>query len=189
VVNVMHFVQEDPLPTVDAAFLANDFVTNMAATMKGRCTSQTSFLYCEVQSIIPFSGASAVVNFPGPNTGTGGGQAASATLCEVITIYSSRAGRRGRGRLYLPCGDTFGATPVNGSWQGAQTTKTQNFATALAARYMAHTTGTSFSLGVWSRVLAGPNPPWPTSAFVRATALTVRTTIRTQRRRQLGVGR
>jgi len=189
VVNVMHFVQEDPLPTVDAAFLANDFRTNMDATIRGRTTPFCNFQYVEVQSIVPFSGASAISNWPANTNGTSGSNSASATLCEVVTIYTSRAGRRGRGRLYLPSGDTTTTNALNGSWTSTQSARTVSFANALSARYIAHTTGLSFSLGVWSRVLAGPTPPWPSSAFVRATTLSVRTSIRTQRRRQVGVGR
>jgi hypothetical protein len=76
-----------------------------------------------------------------------------------------------------------------GSWIAAQTTRTQAFATALATRYMSAGTAGSYKLGVWSKLTAGPEPPWPTSAFTRATSLTVRTIIRNQRRRQVGVGR
>lgn len=189
VVNVMHFVEDLPAVGGGAAQLASDFVANMRATLIARTTAQTRYDYVEVIPLVPFGGAAAVVNFPAGTVGTVSGSAASATLCEVITIYSSRGGRRGRGRLYLACGDTFTVAPSSGSWAAVATTRTTNFANALATRYIGAPGLVAYCLGVWSRVLAGPTPPWPTSAFVRATALTVRTTIRTQRRRQLGVGR
>lgn len=189
IVNVMHFLQTDIFPTADAQSLANDFVTNMATTWKGRASNQMTLNYVEVQSIVPFSGASAVTNFPGGSVGTSPNPCFSATLAEVITIYTSRGGRRGRGRIYLAGAPNSTSSMGSGAWLSAQTTNTTNMANALAARYIAVPDISGFRLGVWSRTIAGPTPPWPTSAFVRATALTIRTTVRTQRRRQLGVGR
>ena len=155
-----------------------------------RATPGHLFEYVEVQSLVPFSGGPAAVNFPANSTGTGTGNTVSATLAEVLTIYTSRAGRRGRGRIYLAGADTTLTTGITaGIWSPTQTSKTQTFATALATRYMQVPYVTSWALGVWSKAIAGPTPPWPTSAFVRATSLTVRTIVRTQRRRQVGVGR
>src|SRR6186997_1271811 len=102
IVNVMHFVQDDPLPTQGGLQLAQDFVTNMAATLRARCVNQMLYEYVEVESIVPFSGGPVQVNFPGGSVGTSAGSSVSATLCEVISIYTSRGGRRGKGRIYLP---------------------------------------------------------------------------------------
>jgi len=189
VVNVMHFVQDDPIPTRGALELAQDYLTNMSTSMRGRASQNVSFQYVEVQSIVPFVGGPAIVNFPGGTTGSVSGSAVSATLAEVITIYSQRGGRRGRGRLFLPPPETSGASASGGLWLPAQTTKTTAFAVALAARYIDATKPIGWALGVWSKASGPQFPPWTTSQFARATGLTVRTTIRTQRRRQVGVGR
>jgi hypothetical protein len=189
VVNVMHFVEDIPINGTGAQALANDFATNMKTALQGRAVNQMTFDYVEVQSIVPFSGAPAVANFSTPLLGTVGGSTASGTLAEVITIYTSRAGRRGRGRIYLAGGNTDLNPPVSGVWHSQQTIRTQTLATALATRYMQVPYVTSWALGVWSKAIAGPTPPWPTDAFVRANALSVRTIIRNQRRRQVGVGR
>ena len=190
VINVLHFVEDVTVGGGSGAqALANDFATNMKTTLQARCTSETTFDSVEVRSLVPFSGAPAVANFPANTFGTAGGACSSATLAQVITIYTSRGGRRGRGRIYMAGGLTDASSLSAGVWGSTQTTRTQNFATALATRYMVVPYVTSFALGVWSRVLAGPNPPWPTSAFVRANSLSVRTICRTQRRRQVGVGR
>jgi hypothetical protein len=188
VVNVMHFVCNDPAPVDQSATLASDFMTNMRPTLIARCTNQTAFDFVEVQKLVPFEGGPATSNFPTSTVGTVTGSCASATLCEVMTIYSERAGRRGRGRIYLPGSDTFVSSPGVGTWNATQTTRTQAFANALTARYITPVGG-QFSLGVWSRAVAGPTPPWSTSAFARATGCVVRNVIRNQRRRQLGVGR
>jgi hypothetical protein len=188
--NVLHFVQEDPLPTVDAQFLANDFVTNMYTPLRQRATNQMNFDFVEVQTIVPFSGGPVTANFPAGGNGSQAIQSVSATLAEVISIYTSRGGRRGKGRIYLAGAPTNAGSDIgSGTWLSGQTARTQTLATAIAARYMAHTTATNFSLGVWSRAEGPLHPPWSSSQFVRATALTVRTTVRTQRRRQVGVGR
>jgi len=189
VVNVIHFVEDLAAVGGGASGLATDFVTNMRPTLIARACPQLLFEYVEVQSLVPFSGGPVVVNFPANTVGTQGSSSVSATLAEVLTIYSSRAGRRGRGRIYLAGADTGGANVASGIWLTAQTTRTQAMATALATRYIGIPGTVAYCLGVWSKVIAGPNPPWPTGAFVRATALTVRTIARTQRRRQVGVGR
>lgn len=190
VVNVLHFVEDANLTGTGAQALADDFRTNMSTALRGRCSTQMLFETIEVQSIVPFSGSAAVSNFPANTLGTVSGNVTSATLAEVVTIYTSRAGRRGRGRIYL-AGAMTAATgeSSSGVWNSTQTTRTTTLATALATRYMQVPYLTSWALGVWSKVIAGPDPPWPTSAFVRATGLTVRTIMRTQRRRQVGVGR
>ena len=189
IVNVLHFVEDVNLTGSGPLALANDFVTNMRTTLLARASSNLLFEFVEVQSIVPFSGGPVSVNFPPSSVGTQAGSL-SATLAEVITIYTSRAGRRGRGRIYLTGIDTQSSANVGqGVWGSAQTTRTQTLATALATRYMVVPYNSSWALGVWSKAIAGPTPPWPTSAFVRATALTVRTIMRTQRRRQVGVGR
>lgn len=188
-VNVMHFVSQDVAGVDQPIDLANDFVTNMATTLRARCVSQTTLNYVEVQKIVPFAGGPAIVNFPGGSIGTDTGVAISATLCEVMTIYSERGGRRGRGRVYWGGADQSANAPSAGIWNPTQTAKTQALANALAARYITATPTPRWYLGVWSRAAGPLQPPWTTSQFARATALSVRTIIRTQRRRQVGVGR
>lgn len=188
-VNVLHFVEDVNLTGTGPQALATDFVTNMGTTLRARAAAQMLFEYVEVQSIVPFSGGLVTANFPANALGTAPSASVTATLAEVITIYTSRGGRRGRGRIYLAGSGTTISELNSGVWQSGQTARTQAFATALATRYMVVPYNSSWALGVWSRAIAGPTPPWPTSAFVRATALTVRTIARTQRRRQVGVGR
>lgn len=189
VVNVLHFVQDDPLPSRGGLELANDFVTNLTTSLKARAFTGVAFQYIEVQSIVPFSGASIIVNFPGGTIGGVSGNCASGSLAEVVTIYSERAGRRGRGRFYLPPGGTNATEAVGGLWTAAQTTRTQTFATALTTRYIAAAHPIGWVLGVWSRASGPEFPPWTTSQFAKGSGLVVRPTIRNQRRRQVGVGR
>ena len=189
VVNVMHFVQDDPLVTRGGLELAQDFVTNLTTTFKARASIATSFLYVEVERIVPLTGGPVTVNFPGGTVGGVSGGLASATLAEVVTIYSERGGRRGRGRIYLATPSTDASSATDGQWTSTQTARTQAFATAMVNRYVAAGKPIGWALGVWSRASGPVLPPWSSSQFARATGLVVRNTIRTQRRRQRGVGR
>lgn len=189
VVNVMHFVSQNVGPPGDEPIdLANDFVTNLTTTLKARANNNTTFQYVEVQKIVPFSGGPAVVNFPGGTVGGVAEALVSATLSEVVTIYSERGGRRGRGRVYLPPGGTAGSAG-GGLWQTVQLTRTQNWINAMVARYITATPTPRWMLGVWSRRSGPVFPPWTTDQFARATGMVDRNYIRNQRRRQLGVGR
>lgn len=187
VINVMHFVDDIGVAVDGAQELANDFRTNMAATMLARASTDTFFEYIEVIKIVPYGDAPRLSVWPTTTNGGVSGTTPSATLCEVITISSAQIGRRKRGRIYLA-----GLAPTamaSGQLTPAQTTRTQSFATQLANRHVGFTHPSQFGLGIWSKLNAGPEPPWPTDAFTRASALTVRTIVRTQRRRQVGVGR
>src|SRR6185295_12710892 len=83
IVNVMHFVQDEPLPTWGALQLAQDFVTNMRPSLIARVTSAFTYDYVEVEPIVPYSGGPVSVNFPGGTVGTRSGACNTATLCEV----------------------------------------------------------------------------------------------------------
>jgi hypothetical protein len=189
VINKLHFLQDSISPGNLSQDLADDFRTNMDTAIRQRAHTDFVFEYIEVQRIVPFGDGAAISAWPANTKGTWGAPypLGSGTLAEVITIHSSQVGRRRRGRIYL-AGHNRDQVE-NGLWRSEATTKTQTFATALATRYMVLPTPSFWVLGVWSRVIAGPNPPFSTDAFTRASALTVRTTVRNQRRRQLGVGR
>lgn len=189
VLNVMHFVDTGGLPGDQAQALANDFRDNMITTLRPRASGDMAFEFVEVIKIVPFGEGPRIANWAAATLGTAAGTSISATLCEVITVHSDQIGRRKRGRIYLSGAPAAASTAAAGLWTATQTTRTQAFATALAARYIADGGGSAFRLGIWSKLTAGPDPPWSTDAFTRATALTVRLIIRTQRRRQLGVGR
>ena len=189
VVNVLHFVNDDISGVQGPLELANHFFTNLSTSMRARAIGGHTFELIEVQSIVPFSGGPVTVSWPASTGGTSAGTTPSATLCEVITIYSQRGGRRGRGRLYLAGAETSLNPTTNGVWNSAQTAKTVTFANALASNYVNTSHSSVFTLGVWSKASGPAEPPWSTSQFARATGLTVRTIVRTQRRRQVGVGR
>jgi hypothetical protein len=185
VLNVLHF--RGATVTASASGLANDFFTNMAATLRARASNDFFFEYVEVVPLVPYGGGPVVVSWPANTIGTVVQAAVSGTLAEVITIYTDQIGRAHRGRIYL-AGLASGRVSA-GVMITSQTTATQAFATALNDRYIKDLHTAEYDMGVWSRKLAGPDPPWSTSAFTKATSLAVRTICRNQRRRQIGVGR
>jgi hypothetical protein len=186
VLNVIHFV-DDFLAPNGAMDLAVDLRDQLGPTLRGRASNEMLFEFVEVVKLVPYGEGPVTAPWPANTLGTVAGTSPSGTLAEVITIYTSQIGRRHRGRMYLA--GLVGSRISSGSAASAQTTATQALATAMATRYIGQTHLSAFTLGVWSKVIAGPDPPWSTDAFTRATSLTVRTLIRNQRRRQIGVGR
>jgi hypothetical protein len=187
VINVLHFVDESGVIVNGAQVLADDFRDNMGTTLRARAGAEMAFEFVEVIKIVPYGDGPVIASWPASTNGTNGSGCNTGTLCEVITLSTGKIGRRYRGRIYLS-GVIISALN-NGLFTATQTTKTQAFATALINRYGGLSPTRTFGLGVWSRLLAGPDPPWTTDAFTRVTSATVRNVIRNQRRRQLGVGR
>lgn len=189
VCNVLHFLEITPGVGNRAPLLCTDWNTNMSTTFRGRIanTNGTIMEFLECQRIVPYGDVPHIHLWTGTASGTLAVTCGSGSLAEVITFYTGQTGRRKRGRMYLHGG---GSNAMSlGQWTSTQTTATQAFATALIARYAVTAPPAEFRLGVWSRVIAGPAPPFTTDAFAPVISATVRTTVRNQRRRQLGVGR
>jgi hypothetical protein len=186
VLNIWYFVDDFGVAG-GAGHLAADIRDNLGTTMRARATSDVTFEFVEATKIVPYGAGPETASWPANTVGTTAGNSATGTMCEVITVYTASIGRRHRGRMYLAGIGQTAAT--GGSIVAAQTTKTQAFATAMANRYIAMVGQNQYRFGVWSKTIAGPDPPWSTDAFTRATSLTVRTLVRNQRRRQVGVGR
>jgi hypothetical protein len=187
--NVLHFVQIGPPVTNEASILCTDFNTNLGTTYRGRMASSTGpqMEFLECQRIVPYGDVPHIHLWTGAAAGTAIGPCLTGSVAEVVTLYTGQTGRRKRGRIYLGGGIT--QDMASGQWASAQTTRTTSFVTALMARYCIAPIPSDFRLGVWSRVIAGPAPPFSTDAFAPVISATVRTTVRNQRRRQIGVGR
>lgn len=187
VINVLHFKEDAPLGGVGAQALADDFRTNMQTTMRARSTNELVYEYVEVIPLIPTGEEPKLSLWPANTLGTLGGGTGTGSVAEVVTLYTGQAGRRKRGRIYLAGGNT--GSMIQGQWTLTQTNATTAFITALGNRYAKIPYTTSWVLGVWSRMNGNQHPPYNTAGFTPVQVLTIRTTIRNQRRRQLGVGR
>jgi hypothetical protein len=184
--NVMHF-REKSVGGGDAAHLAFLFRSQLDASWRNVAHTSIIFEAVQVTPMIPFGGGPAEDTWPanaaGTNSGTGGPHPAS---CAVLTLYTSLIGRKRRGRIYI--GGIPSNLVANGLWSGPMITNLNTIRTALLGRY-GPTGDTIYELGVWSRLIAGPTPPYPASAFEPITSIAVRSQVRSQRRRQVGVGR
>lgn len=143
--------------------------------------------------------------FAGAFTGTtAGGDNATDQLppqCALVTtIVTEFAGRRRRGRIYF-----FGygePAQANGTWNPIITGQLQTRWVAFMGQYSDDGTSAEWRQGVWSEreasgceynpasgELENVDPPSPDTAFTPMVSVLVRTTVHTQRRRVLGVGR
>ena len=118
----------------------------------------------------------------------------------VITLGSGLIGRRHRGRIYVP---SFSEVDQNaGGWLPAMLTTLTGTFTTFFNKYKASGTDPKIQLGVWSErtafgcewtgkppVHTQIDPPSPDTAFTPVTGFTIRSTVYTQRRRAIGVGR
>lgn len=153
---------------------------------------------CKTEGGLTFEG-----NYTSQTAGGGGtGAYLPPQSALVITLNTGQTGRRRRGRIYL--GGYEMANQSSGTWGGTHITAVTNAFQTFWLKYAtASATSTVFRLGVWSgRIATGcerdPNPPYKMKnietpnlddAWRLCTAYLVRTTVFTQRRRVLGVGR
>jgi hypothetical protein len=187
VINVLHFKEDLPVTGTGAAALALDFRDSMGVALRGRACTELFFDYIEVQRIIPWGDTPMTAVFTPATAGTVAGTGPTGAIAEVFTLFTGQIGRRKRGRIYLS--GLGQSRMIAGSTTVGQQTNSQTLAVALMNRYCVVPYTSSWALGVWSRVLGGQQPPLSTNGFAPVTSITVRTTLRSQRRRQLGVGR
>jgi hypothetical protein len=127
-----------------------------------------------------------------PSPGAVAGDVLPGQNAAVVSLRTGRKGGRFRGRFYVP--GIAEASQAQGILGGAQLTAIQALAAGLLAAYGAGGTEPNYSLRVWSpEVLTFPAPkvpkPRPGVADTAVESYVVDQTIRTQRRRAIGVGR
>lgn len=146
-----------------------------------------SYTTLEGQMLIPFGAAPQIVPISPAWAGAGAEQPLPMSVALVITKRTNFIGRRARGRMYLP---GWGADDHGGAgiWDPTFLGVKQGNANALVAQYGLGGVDADYEFGVWSRLNAGPPPPFDLAGFTAVTALTAQSVMRTQRRRQAGVG-
>ncbi len=155
------------------------FIASMSNTL--------TWTLLEGQMLIPFGAASQQLAISPVWTGTDAGQPSPPADALVITKRTDLIGRSRRGRMYLPGLTTnshAGAGVLTGAFLATKATNIAN----LHAVYDEGGTSPDYEHGVWSRLLAGPTPPFSFSAYQAVDTMIARSEIRTQRRRQVGVG-
>jgi len=171
----------------NSATLANNIRTGIDTTFRAMTT--TSHFYEAVQAtrMVPYGDGPVEDAWTAGTAGTAGsGATIHPASAGVLTLYTSKIGRSRRGRIYL-AGFNPGNT-ASGLWSSTSLTAMGNFSAVLTTRYGPSGTQ-SWELGVWSKKIAGATPPFDSTAFEPITSIAVRAQIRSQRRRQVGVGR
>jgi len=154
-----------------------------------RAIASTSMFYEAVQAtrMVPYGDGPSEDAWAANTAGSAGASTAvHPQSAAVLTLYTSKIGRSRRGRIYI-CGMP-GTNAASGLWSAGTITGLTAIATTLTTRY-GPSGSQSWELGVWSKKLAGATPPFTASAFEPITSIAVRSQIRSQRRRQVGVGR
>lgn len=175
--NVVHFLNPDGATTHAAmkTYLQTNWINPMLAILHG------SFIWTSM-TIQKVDGTPGIADsFPiSPGQGAQSGDAAPPFVSALIQLHTGLAGRRGRGRIYLP-----GATIGLFSALGKLTTGSYSaFQTALLNGYRTHFLATGD--GPITLVVANRTTPGPDHAGV--TALDVRLWASVQRRRNYFIG-
>lgn len=171
----------------NSAALAANVRTGIDANW--RAVASTSMFYEAVQAtrMIPYGDGPTEDAWAANTAGTAGASTAvHPQSAGVLTLYTSKIGRSRRGRIYLA--GFPGSNAASGLWTAGTLTGMTSIATTLTTRY-GPSGSQAYELGVWSKLIAGPDPPFVTTAFEPITSIAVRSQIRSQRRRQVGVGR
>jgi hypothetical protein len=171
----------------NSAALAANVRTGIDTVWRAPSTTSMGFEAVQATRMVPYGDGPYEDAWAANTVGGGGsGTAIHPATAAVLTLYTSKIGRSRRGRIYY-CGIN-GTQAASGLWGSTIMTQLTAIATTLTARYGVGGSQ-SWELGVWSRKLAGPDPPFDPTAFEPITSIAVRAQLRSQRRRQVGVGR
>lgn len=188
-------VMENTFGFVCVTNVGGDDLTNLASAFKTAMVKGTSggLLYvmtpeksCSkltVTDVVPGTEASIDYTFPA----VVGASAEDPLPPQCAALYTLRTGTKGRsyrGRLYHPGGGE--ADQSNGQWAGATVTALQTISTQLLAVFGPAGSNGDWRLAIISRSHNKTKRAVPIATQV--TSITVSSTIRTQRRRVLGVG-
>jgi hypothetical protein len=146
----------------------------------------------DVKTVAQGGVESFVLGITQPSPGTITGDALPGQNAAVISLRTGIKGGRRRGRFYVP--GLSEANVAGGLISGGQLTAIQALAAGIINAYGPGGTNANYRLNVWSpEVLTFKPPrtpkPRPGVQLTPVTSFVVDNRVRTQRRRQLGVGR
>ena len=182
--NVLHFI--DSGGAGDVNNLMSEANTWLASTaVRGMFSASLTFQKWRAQVLYPNLLDPVEVATTQP-AGTAGAACLPGTVAVVCSMRTGFASRSTRGRIYFP------GVPEEYTTVGKLNTSGQtgwNGVTAAMLALWSSDTGTSqFHIGVWSRKIAGPHPPYNPGGFKPASSITPQPVLGTQRRRRIGVG-
>lgn len=146
-----------------------------------------SYTELQGQMLIPYGAASQALAISPVWAGADASQPMPPQAAMVATKRTDLIGRSRRGRIYWG-GFGVNAQAGTGLWTTTAVAARQTAMNNMGAVYGEGGSSADYEMGVWSRTLAGPTPPFSFAAYQALDSVIVRPTIRTQRRRQVGVG-
>lgn len=182
--NVLHFREVLPGKT-DAMLKAEAQL--WWTYMSPLCTNTTHFVETRIKRMTPTAFDFIIDPSSSATQGTHGGNSNNLTLSVVATLRTGVAGKRHRGRIYLP--------PI---WSGnlaagenvLSATGVINYITwrdAVLAQWGPTGTSTTVQIGIYSRVLGGTSP-FTVAGWQPVTAIEPKAVLGNQRRRRMFVG-
>ena len=146
-------------------------------------------VYNELQGtmLIPFGTATQVMAISPTWAGSDVSSHLPPSVAVCISKRTDLIGRARRGRLFL-AGAPMNANSGLGTWTSAFVSAKQGHVNGFGAEYGEGGINADYEAGVWSRLLAGPTPPFSFSAYQAIDTMVVRSQCRSQRRREVGVG-
>jgi len=178
--------------TATMSDLSNDFVTGgPLAALVAATTQDIGYIAVEIQDVKPGTRETQEHTITGNLVGTFVSPSAPPQVAAVLSFHTGSKGKRRRGRMYV------GGLPAEfvgaGTISGQLLTNLGDYATGLVERYGVGGTSPNYRLCVWSP--AAPDFVNKKGVHTRLTemitdvsGITIDTTTRSQRRRELGVG-
>lgn len=192
VLNVMHFRARGPVDDVELRLL-RAMVVCLFTTLRPSMGSTYQFVRCYGKRVVPDVGP-LVESYPEAGEVVQGGDEGD-TLPSyssiVVNIHTTRGGRVGRGRMFIP-GIPESATvgsfveTTNPYWA-----QILAYLACVAAAFVTPSElaeANKWQMGVMSRKIGGPKPPYLTTGFAPATALKPNNALATTRSRKVGRG-
>lgn len=189
VVNVFHFKMKSTAEPVSTA--ASYLTTAFYSLYKAFCQNTCTWNLVQGRKLsVPLEGID--YNLPTPQTGASASVAQPMTHAVVVSLRTQYAGRRYRGRVYLP--GLYGALMSNGTLLTATRNSIQTYFDDMIAAVGANGSNSDLQLGVFSRVIgevkdgSGHITAYNLSGFTPLTSSIVRINLGSMRTRAIGKG-
>jgi hypothetical protein len=183
--NVFHFRQKAGF--LSAINLIGEFQAGAQTEIRALIGSGMAIQRYACRSLIPYNADYYETTLSPTLAGTGGADVLPPQLAAIITWRTGAIGRRKRGRTY------FAGLPQNFQTGGRLiNTVLTNQGAAIGNKFMslwgAGGSSATTEYGVWSRVNAGPDPPFLPAGFTVCTSFTVQPAMGTMGTRRWGRG-
>jgi hypothetical protein len=182
--NVFHFRQKGGF--LSAINLIGEWRVGCEAEHRACLSSQIHIIKYSARTLVPFNSDFYEATFA--LAGTDGLTPLPPLVAAIITWRTGLAGRRKRGRSYIG-GLDRNEHGGNGTLSPTYvSTRITPFANKVYSVFGSGGTNPNAEIGIWSRLNAGPDPPFDPAGFQVMTSYTVQTRMGSMGTRRLGRG-